>query len=196
MHVHQPDPPNVATCTSALLSPSSFSQSILYWPLQKAKHPKNRSIYQEVVNNKTSIPNKKLSSAIPKGSDKTVEFLCWICSMWAWRRVCILIEMQTDYIQHINAINGHVRVNVNARLIQKWVNICSRITGQQQPSLANVYDRHILKKAKQMIKDDTHFLSMIFYHQRNVLEFQFVRQYRRRHYFIPASIHLLNNCSD
>ena len=42
--------------------------------------------------------------------------------------------------------------------LQKLVNICSRITGQQQPSLANVYDRQVLKKAKQILKDDTHFL--------------------------------------
>ena len=58
--------------------------------------------------------------------------------------------------------------------LQNLVNICSRITGQQQPSLANVFERRVLKKAKQMLKDDTHF-HMSFYHQRNVLEIHFVR---------------------
>ena len=82
--------------------------------------------------------------------------------------------------------------------LQKLVNICSKITDQQQPSLANVYDRQVLKKAKQILKDDTHFLFSEYdlLPPKKRFRIPVCQTNRRRHCFIPASIRLSNNCSE
>ena len=65
----------------------------------------------------------------------------------------ILTLFYRSFIQSVLTVSiicwcGNLSVSDKSKL-QKLVNICSKIRGQQQPSLANVYYRQVLKKAKQ-----------------------------------------------
>ena len=77
---------------------------------------------------------------------------------------------------------------------KKLVNICNKITGQQQTSLSNVYDRQFFKKAKKISNDHSHFLS----HEHELLlskkrfRIPVCKTNGRRFSFIPANIRLLN----
>ena len=88
---------------------------------------------------------------------------------------------------------SNLKVSDKSKL-QKLVNICSKITGQQQLSVSNIYDRQVFKSAKQISNSHTHFLSPEYELLPSKKRFRIpVCKTNRGHFsFIPASVHLLN----
>ena len=105
-------------------------------------------------------------------------------------------HFSTDVLQSVLTLSivcwqDNLRVSGKSKL-QKLVNICSKITGQQQLSLPNIYDRQVFLKEKQISNDHNHFLSPEYELLPSEKRFR-ISVWRRRFSFRPAPSRLLHD---
>ena len=130
----------------------------------------------------TSLFNGKLRSF---NVDKTILTLFYICSVQSVLTISVVRWW------------GNLIISDKSKL-QKLVNICSKITGWQQLSFSNIFDRQVFKEAKQISNDHTHFLSPEYelLLSKKCFRFPECKTNRRCFSFNLVSIHLLNDLAD
>ena len=79
------------------------------------------------------------------------------------------------------------------RVLRDVVNICSKVVGAKQVGMQELYERRALKKARQILNDESHVLAQCYILLPSGRRFRnFKVKTRTQKPFIPGSIKLLN----
>ena len=79
------------------------------------------------------------------------------------------------------------------RVLSDVVNVCSKVVGARQAGMQELYERRALKKARQIINDESHVLAQCYILLPSGRRFRsFKVKTRAQKSFIPCLIKLLN----
>jgi hypothetical protein len=80
------------------------------------------------------------------------------------------------------------------RMLNDVVNVCSKVVGARQVNIQELYDRRVVKKAEQILNDDSHVLAKYYELLPSGRRYRTMKvKTRAQKTFIPQSIHLLNS---
>ena len=82
----------------------------------------------------------------------------------------------------------------NRNVLHRVVNVCSKVVGEKQLSMNELYERRVRKKASEIANDNCHVLAQHFELLPSGKRFRIVkaRTCRFKNSFIPVSVVLLN----
>ena len=79
------------------------------------------------------------------------------------------------------------------RVLSDVVNVCSKVVGAKKVGMKELYERRALKKARQILNDESHVLAQCYELLPSGRRFRnFQVKARAQRSFIPSSIKLLN----
>ena len=82
----------------------------------------------------------------------------------------------------------------NKNVIDRVVNVCAKVIGEKQKSVSEVYKCRMVRKARLIVKDQTHALAKYYELLPSGCRYRTPKcsTVRRRQSFLPTSITLLN----
>ena len=82
----------------------------------------------------------------------------------------------------------------NKKVLERVVNICSKVVGEKQMSVNGLYERRVKKKALSVCGDKSHVLSKYYDMLPSGRRYRVpkAKTLRFRNSFIPRSVHFLN----
>ncbi len=82
----------------------------------------------------------------------------------------------------------------NKRVLNDVVNVCSKVVGEKEPGLNELYERRVMQKAKEIVTDSSHVLNKHYELLPSGRRYRtFKLNARAQKSFIPRSVKLLNH---